>query len=43
MKIRLFQELFTLNEESGHVIDGLERMEQPKGCPLREFPLSKWK
>jgi hypothetical protein len=28
MKIRLFQELLALNEEFGHVIHGLERMEQ---------------
>jgi hypothetical protein len=28
MKIRLFQELLTLNEEFGHLIHGLERMEK---------------
>ncbi|HWO38275.1 MAG TPA: hypothetical protein VNO32_56600 [Candidatus Acidoferrum sp.] len=28
MKIRLFQELLALNEEFGHAIHGLERMEQ---------------
>jgi hypothetical protein len=28
MKTRLFQELLALNEEFGHVIHGLERMEQ---------------
>ena len=40
MKIRLFQKLLALNEEFGHVIHGLERMEQPIGCPSRAFPLS---
>ena len=28
MKIHLFQELLALNEEFGHVIHGLERMEK---------------
>ncbi|HXN26027.1 MAG TPA: hypothetical protein VN902_02820 [Candidatus Acidoferrales bacterium] len=28
MKIHLFQELLALNEEFGHVMHGLERMEQ---------------
>jgi hypothetical protein len=28
MKIKLFQELLASNEEFGHVIHGLERMEQ---------------
>ena len=32
MKIHLFQELLALNEEFGHVIHGLERMEQEPTC-----------
>jgi hypothetical protein len=32
MKIHLFQELLELEEEFGHVIHGLERMEKDPTC-----------
>jgi hypothetical protein len=39
MKIRHFQELLALNEEFGHVIHGLERMEQE---PTYKKEMNRW-
>jgi hypothetical protein len=39
MKIRLFQELFALNEEFGHAIHGLERIEKE---PTYRKKMNRW-
>jgi hypothetical protein len=41
MKIRLFQELLALNEEFGHVIQSLERMEQEPTYKKEMIPWAK--